>query len=227
MTRRLVVSDVHIGSKYYKPKNLIDLLEHEKYDELVLAGDIIDFIKIPTFTKNCLELIKQIMKVKNVVYITGNHDIALENWEQEQLGGIKFTRQYDFFAGNRKIRIVHGDQFQHGIVKRAGIMKILSVLQDIIERLFNFDITNFLHKHILKRLELKNIENILSENKDIDVLIMGHTHVPEALVWIQPDHQIKTYVNSGDWVSNCTYVTIESNGEVRLRKYVSKTTQQY
>ena len=219
MTRRLIVSDIHIGSKYYEPNALIDLLQRETYDELILAGDIIDFIKVPTFTKNCLELIKQIIKVENVVYITGNHDIAFEEWDQEQLLGIRFKNQYDFISGNRKIRIVHGDQFQHGIVKKTGIMKILSVLQDIIERITSFDITDFLHKHILKRLELKSIENILSQNNDIDVLIMGHTHDPEALVWIQPDQKIKTYVNSGDWVSSCTYVTVEDDGEVRLRKY--------
>lgn len=219
MTRRLIVSDIHIGSKYYEPNALIDLLQRETYDELILAGDIIDFIKVPTFTKNCLELIKQIIKVENVVYITGNHDIALEEWDQEQLLGIRFKNQYDFISGNRKIRIVHGDQFQHGIVKKTGIMKILSVLQDIIERITSFDITNFLHNHILKRLELKSIEDILLKNNDIDVLIMGHTHDPEALVWIQPDQKIKTYVNSGDWVSSCTYVTIEDDGEVRLRKY--------
>jgi len=219
MTRRLIVSDVHIGSKYYEPNALIDLLQRETYDELILAGDIIDFIKIPTFTKNCLALIKQIMKVNNVIYITGNHDIAFEDWDQEELLGIKFKKQHDFIVDNRKIRIVHGDQFQHGIVKKAGVIKILSVIQDIIERVFNFDVTNFLHKYILKRLELKNIENILLENNDIDVLIMGHTHDPEALVWIQPNHKIKTYVNSGDWVSSCTYVTVESNGEVRLRIY--------
>ena len=159
------------------------------------------------------------MKAKKVIYITGNHDIAFDDWEEQELFGVSFKKQYDFTAGNRKVRVVHGDQFQSGLVQKVGIMKILSVLQDQVERVFKVDVTKFLHERVLKRLELKNIENILSENDDIDVLIMGHTHTPEALVWIQPNQKIKTYVNSGDWVSSCTYVTVEPSGEVRLRKY--------
>lgn len=226
MTRRLIISDIHIGSHHYQPEALIELLKVEQYDELILAGDIIDLIKVPTFTKNCLNLIKEIMNAKKVIYITGNHDVAFLDWDKSELFGITFLEQYNIIVNDRKIRIIHGDQFQSGFIKTLGAIKILSVLQDQIERLTGFDITKFLHEKILKRLELKNIENILIENDDIDVLIMGHTHTPEALVWIRPGQNNKTYVNSGDWVSSCTYVTIESSGEVRLRKFANMSTAQ-
>ena len=66
--------------------------------------------------------------------------------------------------------------------------------------------------------KLNNISSILAANDDVDVYIMGHTHIPEAVIWVQPDQTIKTYVNSGDWISKQTYVEIE-DGRVRLLEY--------
>ena len=48
---------------------------------------------------------------------------------------------------------------------------------------------------------------------------MGHTHNPEALIWVDEDENIKTYINSGDWVTHQTYVTVEE-GVARLRKFL-------
>ena len=47
---------------------------------------------------------------------------------------------------------------------------------------------------------------------------MGHTHIPEALIWVNEDQSIKTYINSGDWVTHQTYVTVE-DGVARLCKF--------
>jgi hypothetical protein len=47
---------------------------------------------------------------------------------------------------------------------------------------------------------------------------MGHTHKPEALIWVDYDERIKTYVNTGDWIDHETYVLIK-NGNVRLKNY--------
>ena len=59
-------------------------------------------------------------------------------------------------------------------------------------------------------------------NDDTDVFIMGHNHNPEAIVWIQPGVTIKTYINSGDWVSHQTYVEI-IDGIARLKEFKSKS----
>jgi len=50
------------------------------------------------------------------------------------------------------------------------------------------------------------------------VFIMGHTHIPEAIIWIDEDQHIKTYINAGDWVTHQTYVTV-TDGVARLRKF--------
>mgnify|MGYP001492968079 CR=1 FL=1 len=57
--KRVVISDTHIGTKFYKSEELLAFLEDLSCDELVLAGDIIDFIKIPVFTERCLQIIEK------------------------------------------------------------------------------------------------------------------------------------------------------------------------
>ena len=55
-------------------------------------------------------------------------------------------------------------------------------------------------------------------NKDADVFIMGHTHMPEVVIWVNEHEKIKTYVNTGDWVEHSTYVLIK-DGQLRLKNY--------
>ena len=70
-----------------------------------------------------------------------------------------------------------------------------------------------------KKRKLIKIWDIVKWNEDADVFIMGHTHNPEVLIWVDKNEKIKTYVNTGDWVQHATYVTIR-DGQVRLKNYL-------
>ena len=50
--KRLVISDLHLGSAFSREELLISLLEEKEFDELILAGDIIEFLKVPHFTED-------------------------------------------------------------------------------------------------------------------------------------------------------------------------------
>ena len=52
----------------------------------------------------------------------------------------------------------------------------------------------------IKKRKLIRIWDIINLNNDVDVFIMGHSHTPEAVIWVDVDQNIKTYINSGDWV---------------------------
>ena len=97
-------------------------------------------------------------------------------------------------------------------------MKIISVFQDMLERWFKWDMATWLVKRKLKKRKLRRVWDILEWNKEADVFIMGHTHIPEAVIWIDEDESIKTYVNTGDWVDHQTYAIIK-DGQIRLRKW--------
>jgi len=100
-------------------------------------------------------------------------------------------------------------------------MTLLSIVHDAIEKITEFDITTWWSDYKIKKRKLRRIWDILKKNKDVDVFIMGHSHHPEFVIWGLPDKDdisIKTYVNTGDWVSHQTYVEI-IDGIVRLKDY--------
>tara|TARA_R110001592_G_scaffold298679_1_gene569489 strand:+ start:23 stop:682 length:660 start_codon:yes stop_codon:yes gene_type:complete len=216
--KRIIISDTHIGSKFYKSKELLEFIRLSDCDELILAGDIIDFIKIPVFTKRCLEIIEAFGKSKKIIYVVGNHDDGLLGLVGEKISNVSFLRRYDFEENGRKFRVEHGDQYDKGVLHNRIFVKFLSVIQNMFEFAFNFDFTTWWTEIQIKKHKLRSIIHILRHHPKIDVFIMGHTHIPEALIWVNQDQNIKTYINSGDWVTHQTYVTV-IDGVARLRKF--------
>jgi len=219
---RLVVSDTHLGSDYSKEKELLSLLETLEYDELILAGDIVEFLRNPEFTKTSMKLINYIQEFDGPIkYIVGNHDDAFESFVGEFMGNIEFMTEYNFEYAGRKYRIQHGDQYDTGIVKQRYLIRFVSSIQNIIERYFKTNLSKWWTAKQIKRRKLQRIWDIVKWNNDADVFIMGHTHNPEVLIWLNKEENLKTYINCGDWVDNCTYVIIKDK-QVRLRKWENK-----
>ncbi len=213
--KRLIISDLHIGSYFSKEKDIIKLLENTNYDELILAGDIIDFIKIPKFTEDSLKIFDLITNLNiPIIYIIGNHDIAFKNFNNKNSKNLHFTKCYNFIDNNKKIRIEHGDDYDSSLIKWEHIMNIICVIANLIERFFNFDLTNYWEKYRNNKRNKIDIENIIKKNNDIDVFIMGHTHRPE-IVNIEFNNKNILYCNSGDWVTHKSYLTLE-DGNIEL-----------
>ena len=216
---RLIISDLHLGSVTSKESKIFDLLKSVHFDELILAGDIIDFIKIPTFTEKTTQIFDYLSRSgKKIVYIIGNHDVALLPFDGKSVLGIEFAEKYEFKYANKKYRIVHGHQFETGVIKWRYFMNFLSVLQDWAERTFGWNLATWYVKWKLRKRKLRSIWDLLKRNEEADVFIMGHTHTPEVVIWVDKSEKIKTYVNCGDWVENCTYVLIK-DGQLRLKKF--------
>tara|TARA_A200000159_G_C7255131_1_gene310586 strand:+ start:284 stop:943 length:660 start_codon:yes stop_codon:yes gene_type:complete len=217
--RRIIVSDVHIGSKSYNGVELAQFLEKEEYDQLILAGDIIDFIKIPTFTTSFIKIFEAIDFSKDIIYVVGNHDVNLKKLIGHKLGNISFVSSYEFEEEGRLFRVEHGDRYERGIVHLDFLMKLISIVHDWIDRKFDTDLAGWLVGRRVKKRKLRRIWDILKWNEDVDVVIMGHSHHPEAIIWVDESQDIKTYVNCGDWVQHQSWVLIE-DGVVRLKSEV-------
>jgi len=218
---RLVISDLHLGSAFSKEEKIYKLLMETDFDELILAGDIIDFIKVPTFTKHSAKLFDLVLNlnIKKIIYIIGNHDIGFQQFAGKTVHNIEFVETYNFTYGGKKYRIQHGDQYEKGIIHWRTTIKIISILQDFLERYFKFNLAAWWVSLFKKKHQLKRIWDIIKHsNDDVDVFIMGHTHHPEALIWVDENEDIKTYVNTGDWIEHSTYVLI-ANNQLRLRKF--------
>lgn len=216
---RLIISDVHLGSYYSKEDKLLSFLQTVEFDELVLAGDIIDFIKIPQFTETTIKIFDHIAKLdKKIVYVVGNHDIAFEKFIGNQFAHIEFVSKYEFEYGDRTYRIQHGDQYETGLVHYRFTMNVISIFHDMLERFFKKNLAALLVKMFVKKKKIKRIWNIIKWNDDVDVFIMGHTHIPEVVIWVDPNENIRTYANTGDWVEHSTYIILKDN-KLRLKKY--------
>jgi UDP-2,3-diacylglucosamine pyrophosphatase LpxH len=216
--KRVIISDTHIGSRFYRSGQLLEFLKSIEYDQIILAGDIIDFIRIPVFTERCIEILSSVDRSKDVVYVVGNHDESLVGLVGKKIMGIRFVNKYEFDEGGRRFRVEHGDSYDEGWLHKKLFVKFISMMQSLLEIIFDFDLTTWWTKRYIQKHKLRTIINILKYNDDVDVFVMGHTHNPEALIWIDADQQIKTYINSGDWITHQTYVEI-NDGVARLRKY--------
>lgn len=226
--KRLIISDLHIGTAHYNAADLRDFLAKsiDQYDEIILNGDIIDFIKVPLFSKYAIEILSILNKYPKIIWIVGNHDISLKNLVGESITNIEFADHFEFKENGRNFRVEHGHLYDtSSMVRHEVCITIVSIFQNFLERFFNIDLTTYWTEWNIKKRKMKRVWEILSWNDEdnIDVLILGHFHIPECIIWINEDQQIKTYVNCGDWVSHKTYVTVV-DGVVRLNKYESNNT---
>jgi UDP-2,3-diacylglucosamine pyrophosphatase LpxH len=217
--KRIIISDIHIGSKYYKSKELISFLKSMKYDQLILAGDIIDFVKVPLFSDRAIEIVESIDFTKDIIYIVGNHDTPMKGFIGKKAFGMNFVSHYEFQEGGRKFRVEHGDAYDSlGIFHNDIFMAFLSVTQNCLEHWFNLNLTDMVTRWKSKNRKMRRIWDILKRNQDVDVFICGHFHTPEAIIWIDERQGVKSYMNSGDWVSHSTFIVVE-DGVARLHEF--------
>lgn len=213
--RRLIISDLHIGSMFSKENDILRVLKNENYDELILAGDIIDFIRIPKFTSKSLNIFNYLFNLTiPIIYIVGNHDIAFHDFINYECNNIKFFKTYEFEDNGKKIRIEHGDDYDNFIIKWEYIMNIICVIANLIERFFHIDISNYYEKYRTKQRNKINIKHIIKKNTDVDIFIMGHTHKPEIIENLVNNNKL-IYANSGDWIQHKSYIILE-NGSIKL-----------
>lgn len=219
--KRVVISDLHLGSAGCKEEELLQFLNGLECDELILAGDIVDFVKIPIFTETAIEILHKITSFPSVIYIIGNHDFSFEAVAGKVMSHIKFKNKYEFEENNRKFRVEHGDRYESGFWAKWSegmLLKIVSLFQDWLERTFKLDLATWWANKALAKRKLIRLWDIIDFNNDVDVSIMGHSHRPEVVIWVDQNEQIKTYVNSGDWVGHSTYVQV-IDGVVRLKSF--------
>jgi len=160
--------------------------------------------------------------IAKMFIIVGNNDHPLKGFMGQEVFGIKFCDKYEFEEGGRRFGVIHGDQYdKQGLIQNNLFMSLLSICQDFIERTFDVDVSTWWTGLKLKKRKLRRVWDILKWNNDVDVFIMGHSHCPEVVIWVNQEQAIKTYANSGDWVSHKTFIEI-NDGILRLKKYEPK-----
>jgi UDP-2,3-diacylglucosamine pyrophosphatase LpxH len=219
----LFISDVHLGSKKCKAKQLIKFLDKYEFKKLYLVGDIIDFWKFHSkfhWPSEHSKLIRKVLKLAEkkveVKYIIGNHDDQLKDFIGLNFSGIEICdkAEYDlvYDGGDRiKYLVIHGDIFDHPWMKSWFIEWLGPYFQEIFLNISN-TVYMFFRKHGVKFKEkLTDYEDkavSYAHNRGYDAVITGHTHIPKI---------VGPYLNCGDWTGNNTAI-VAVNGKLELIK---------
>jgi UDP-2,3-diacylglucosamine pyrophosphatase LpxH len=218
----LVISDVHLGSPVSRVKSLAKVLKSEKYDHLIINGDLFDSSAIHRYKKHhwkILALIRKIAKKKEVTLIKGNHDI--NSTFLIKVLGLEFVDKYELTVNNKKFLFIHFHQFDSFIKKYPIITHVAESIYyffQSIDRSKKFSRwlkrTSKVFLNVKVKIRNKALDYI--KDKDYDAIVGGHIHFAET--YKCPDSN-KEYYNSGSFCDTpCHYLIINSQGEVILKE---------
>ena len=222
----VVLSDLHLGTFGCHAKELLSYLKGIKPQLLILNGDIVDMwnFRKRYFPKSHLKVIKRIITMAQngteVIYITGNHDEMLRRFTDMDLGRIKLRNAYSTELNGEKVWFFHGDVFDASIQNAKWLAKLGGWSYDLliwINRWVNVALEKMgrekysLSKHVKNSVK-KAIKFIAdfeaaaaewAEARGYQRVVCGHIHQPQMRI-IQTTSGPIQYMNSGDWVENCT-----------------------
>ncbi|MBK9255026.1 MAG: UDP-2,3-diacylglucosamine diphosphatase [Saprospiraceae bacterium] len=222
-----VISDTHLGTYGCHAKELLDYLRSIEPDMLILNGDIIDIWNLSKsyFPKAHMQVIRHILKMAEkgckVYYITGNHDEMLRKYEGTKIGNVQLEDKLILALDGKIIWFFHGDVFDSTTKGWAKVIAKLGGKGYDLLILFNRFVNKILNyfgkekmslskkiksgvKHAVKWIS--NFETTAAElaiDQEYDVVVCGHIHQPLKKVISNKAGSV-LYMNSGDWVENCT-----------------------
>tara|TARA_B100000427_G_scaffold205335_2_gene170912 strand:- start:20266 stop:20976 length:711 start_codon:yes stop_codon:yes gene_type:complete len=223
------ISDTHLGSGGSQTHKLEIFLQSISCNNLFLNGDIIDKYLIKNITeikikyKNIINLIKNLQENGTKIYfLQGNHD--KEDDVKKIFPDIIFKKQLKYQTKTNKTYLIfHGDQCDKSVaLKSKSVAKLgtktyefcLSFKKKSSKKHFS----QFIKIWSKKTLSLifkyeKTLLKYLNKEK-VDGVICGHSHQP-----IIKKINNKDYLNTGDWIDNCSYILETDDGEFKLHKW--------
>lgn len=222
----LVLSDIHLGTYGCKAQELLNYLDSIEPKHVVLNGDIIDIWQFSKryWPKSHMQVIRKILKYVAkgipVDYVTGNHDEMLRKFVGFEMGSFKISNKVILNLNGNKTWIFHGDVFDVTMQHSKWLARLGAVGYDtliLINCVVNWGLEKFgrekysFSKKVKNSVKtavkfINNFEKIAAEigiqNKYATVCC-GHIHQPEKRTIKNEEGEI-LYLNSGDWVENCT-----------------------
>lgn len=244
--RTIVLSDIHLGSKGSKAREVTAFLKQYTCDKLLLNGDIIDGWQLKkygtTWKKKHTGFFRQVLKMieqydTKVIYLRGNHDDFLDHVLPLRVGKY-FSIRRDYILKthlNQHYYVTHGDIFD----RITTHLKWLAYVGDVgynlllgINKFYNhwrawrglpyYSLSQEI-KHKVKAAVnyISDFEEKLADlaqSKGCTGIICGHIHQPS----IRMIGNVQ-YLNSGDWVESLTALVEDHEGVWNLLYYTPTT----
>ena len=238
--KRLIVSDLHLGSQHSRSDLFLQLLKNIEVDEIILNGDIIDVValnnkKFKNWPKEHSVVIQKLLRFirhgGKIIWIRGNHELNLiDSFLNEEISDIYFCEEYVI---DNSILIHHGDKLD--FLVKGKFQKLSEIGAIGYETLLNFNyyfgkiffklnptfsLSSFVKSNLKKVMQyITSFETLAAEDaklKGFQTVILGHIH----------QHCDKTineirYLNSGCWMddSDPHYIVQHLNDQLELKKY--------
>lgn len=233
--RTLFISDVHLGRRFSKLEKLLSVLSEHDFEYIILVGDIIDIwsLKRKVYWRTAentviQKLLRAARKGTKIIYIPGNHDEDLRQFDGEKFGNIHIHNEYKFkLKDDRVLLILHGDKFDGCLRDMTFLYHIgdfgyqlalwLNFLLDPILKQFNKNwsaskAVKYSVKNVVKYCNnYKRLIEINARDEDVHGVCCGHIHQPELI-----DRDEFLYINCGCWIEHCTYVVEHKDGKLEL-----------
>ena len=223
--KALFISDVHLGSKGSNTEEILRVLKHYEPEYLFIVGDFIDGWLLqrrhywPQGSTNVIQKILKMSKKKTkVIYLTGNHDEFLRQYEGLDFGNIQVVDEYVY----ENYFVVHGDKYD-GVVKLHWLGKLGGrgyELAITLDRFFKrlgakWSFSKFIKDKVKEAVKfITRFEDELTQQakkRNCTGVICGHIHKPEDKIL----NDIR-YLNCGDWIENNSYIIQLQTGEFKL-----------
>ncbi len=236
--RTIVLSDIHLGSKWSKTKEVSGFLKKNSCETLILCGDIIDGWAILRGKKmkwkrrhtNFIKTLLDISHSTRIVYVRGNHDDFLDRIIPVNFMGISLVRDYIHTSGGKRYYVLHGDVFD----RVTSSMKWLAKAGDVGYSILLWANKAYNHRRIKKGLPYYSIAGEIKQKvkasvsyisdferhvveiarkKECGGVICGHIHHPEV-----SNIDGITYLNAGDWIESLSALTEDFDGNWRIHR---------
>ena len=229
--RTVVLSDIHLGSKYSKVVEAGDFLSSVDCDRLILNGDTIDGWQLQKndnafWGADQSRFFRIIMKMverhgTEVNFLRGNHDDFLDKIIPMTMGKLNILKDMILETGGKKFFVTHGDVFDSITSNMKWVAKLGDVMYNRIQSWrgrpyysFSQAIKNKVKKAVSNASDFDTMLTDMARTKGCQGVICGHIHRPE-------DRIIDgiRYLNSGDWVETMSALVEDFDGSWKILYY--------
>ena len=238
--RTIWISDIHLGTRGCKAEFLLNFLKYNDSEKLYLVGDIIDGWRLkkswfwPQSHNDVVQkILRKARKGTEVIYVTGNHDETLRDFDGHFFGGVLVTNELIHeTADGRQFLVFHGDAFD-AVVKHARWLAILgdhayrvsmwtNHWVNVFRRAMGYSywsLSAYLKHKVKNAVEyISRFEDAVAQecaSRGLDGVICGHIHFAE----MREMHGV-LYCNDGDWVESCTALVEHMDGRLEIIRWV-------
>ena len=237
--RTLFLSDIHLGYRHARARELNEFLAGVEAESIVLVGDIVDALSLarrvfwsPEHTQVVRTLLARGRAGTRLIYIPGNHDESLGVFADMLQGQFEVHREWVHRTQRgERLLVLHGDQFDGVVNCPPWLTHLGDALYELTVRLS--DGVNNLRRAVGKaywplaeRVKLsiptsvryiEKFEHVAAGHaraQGYDGVICGHIHRANLR-----DIGGTLYCNTGDWVESCSALVEAAGGELQLLRW--------